>query len=157
MKFVQNFTPPDFQVKNFTPSISPNFNSFSKKKHKKLVKMEKFTPLATNFTLPPGLTGWTNFTSADSMPMLTLKLVLSSGQIENSKQQKFQLICVTRYLVFTLAVVSPKGIESQRNNGSQVVSDHVHVLLPWTSVDGQPRLNGRTKRGEVGELPKNAV
>ena len=25
--------------------------------------MEKFTPLATNFTLPPGLTGWTNFTS----------------------------------------------------------------------------------------------
>ena len=63
MEFVQNFTPPDFQVKNFTPSISPNFNSFSKKKHKKLVKMEKFTPLATNFTLPLGLTGWTNFTS----------------------------------------------------------------------------------------------
>ena len=25
--------------------------------------MEKFTLLATNFTLPPGLTGWTNFTS----------------------------------------------------------------------------------------------
>ena len=64
MEFVQNFTPPDFQVKNFTPPISPNFNSFSKKKHKKLVKMEKYTPLATNFTLPPGLTGWTNFTSA---------------------------------------------------------------------------------------------
>jgi len=36
MKIVQNFTPPDFQVKNFTPSISPNFNSFSKKKHKKI-------------------------------------------------------------------------------------------------------------------------
>ena len=33
-EFVQNFTPPDFQAKNFTPSISPNFNSFSKKKHK---------------------------------------------------------------------------------------------------------------------------
>ena len=64
MEFVQNFTPPDFQVKNFTPSISPNFNSFSKKKHKKLVKMEKFTPLAKKFTLLPGLTGWTNFTSA---------------------------------------------------------------------------------------------
>ena len=30
MEFVQNFTPPDFQVKNFTPSISPDFNSFSK-------------------------------------------------------------------------------------------------------------------------------
>ena len=25
--------------------------------------MEKFTPLATNFTLPPALTGWTNSTS----------------------------------------------------------------------------------------------
>jgi len=46
MEFVQKFTPPDFQVKNFTPSILPNFNSFSKKKHKKCVKMEKFTPLA---------------------------------------------------------------------------------------------------------------
>ena len=33
-------------VKNFTPSISPKFNSFSKKKHKKWVKMEKFTLLA---------------------------------------------------------------------------------------------------------------
>ena len=46
MEFVQNFTPPDFQAKNFTPSISPNFNSFSKKKHKKWAKMVKFTPLA---------------------------------------------------------------------------------------------------------------
>ena len=46
MEFVQNFTPPDFQAKNFTPSISHNFNSFSKKRHKKWVKMEKFTPLA---------------------------------------------------------------------------------------------------------------
>ena len=35
MEFVQNFTPTDFQAKNFTPSISPNFNSFSVKKHKK--------------------------------------------------------------------------------------------------------------------------
>ena len=34
MEFVQKFTPPDFQAKNFTPSNSPNFNSF-KKKHKK--------------------------------------------------------------------------------------------------------------------------
>ena len=46
MEFVKNFTPSDFQEKNFTPSISLNFNGFSKKKHKKLVKMEKFTPLA---------------------------------------------------------------------------------------------------------------
>ena len=35
MEFVKNFTPPDFQAKNFTPSISPNFKSFGKKKHKK--------------------------------------------------------------------------------------------------------------------------
>ena len=47
MEFVQNFTPPDIQAKNFTPSISPNFNSLVRK-HKKLVKMEKFTPLAKN-------------------------------------------------------------------------------------------------------------
>ena len=39
MEFVQKFTPPDFKVKNFTPSISPYFNSFSGKKHKKCVKM----------------------------------------------------------------------------------------------------------------------
>ena len=35
MEFVKKCTPPDFQAKNFTPSISPNFNSFSEKKHKK--------------------------------------------------------------------------------------------------------------------------
>ena len=46
MEFVQKFTPPDFQAKSFTLLISPNFNSFSGKKHKKLVKMEKLTPLA---------------------------------------------------------------------------------------------------------------
>ena len=34
MEFFQDFTPPDFQAKNLTPSISPNFNSFSGKKHK---------------------------------------------------------------------------------------------------------------------------
>ena len=31
MEFVKNFTPQDFQANNFTPSISPNFNSFSDK------------------------------------------------------------------------------------------------------------------------------
>ena len=46
MEFVKDFTPSDFQEKNFTLSISPNFNIFSKKKHKKWVKMDKFTPLA---------------------------------------------------------------------------------------------------------------
>ena len=36
MDIVQKFTPPDFQAKNFTPSISPNFNSFSGKKTQKM-------------------------------------------------------------------------------------------------------------------------
>ena len=35
MEFVQNFTPPDFQAKNFIPSISPNFNNFNDKNTKK--------------------------------------------------------------------------------------------------------------------------
>ena len=35
MEFVKNFTPPDFQAENFSPSISPNFNSFSDKNTKK--------------------------------------------------------------------------------------------------------------------------
>ena len=35
MEFVKNFTPPDFQAKKFTLSISPNFNSFSDKNTKK--------------------------------------------------------------------------------------------------------------------------
>ena len=34
MEFVKKFTPLDFPSKNFTPSISPNFNSFSGKKTK---------------------------------------------------------------------------------------------------------------------------
>ena len=45
MEFVKNFTPSDFQEKKFTPSISPNFNGFSKKKHKKwrnLHRWQKF-------------------------------------------------------------------------------------------------------------------
>ena len=36
MRFVRNFTPPEFQAKTFTPSISPNFNSFSDKNAKKM-------------------------------------------------------------------------------------------------------------------------
>ena len=32
--------------------------------------MEKFTPLARNFTLPPGLTGWTNFNSGHVQPVV---------------------------------------------------------------------------------------
>ena len=50
MEFVKNFTPPDFQAENFSPSISPNFNSFSDKNTKKWVKMEKSTPVAKIYT-----------------------------------------------------------------------------------------------------------
>ena len=35
MEFVKNFTPSDFQAKNFTPSVSPYFYSFSDKNTKK--------------------------------------------------------------------------------------------------------------------------
>ena len=34
MRFVKNFAPPDFQAINFTPLISPNFNSFGDKNTK---------------------------------------------------------------------------------------------------------------------------
>ena len=63
MEFVQIFTPLDFQVKNFTPPILPNFNSFSKKKTQKMSENGEIYTAGKNFTLPPGLTGWTNSTS----------------------------------------------------------------------------------------------
>ena len=63
MEFVQNFTLPDFRAKNFTPSISPNFNSFSKKKHKKMSENGEIYTAGKNFTLPPALTAWTNSTN----------------------------------------------------------------------------------------------
>ena len=63
MEFVQNFTPPDFQATNFTPSISPNFNSFSGKKTQKMSENGEIYTASKNFTLPPGVTGVTNSTS----------------------------------------------------------------------------------------------
>ena len=59
MEFVQNFTPPDFQAKNFTPSISPNFNSFSEK----MSENGEIYTAVKNFTLPPAVTAVTNSTS----------------------------------------------------------------------------------------------
>ena len=64
MEFVQNFTPPDFQAKNFTLSISPNFNSFSKKKTQKMSEIGEIYAAGKNFTLLPALTAWTNSTIA---------------------------------------------------------------------------------------------
>merc|ERR1712004_189191 len=69
MEFVQNLTPPDFQAKNFTLSISPNFNSFSKKKHKKISENGKIYTAGKNFTLPPAVTAWINSTSALSLAL----------------------------------------------------------------------------------------
>ena len=68
MEFVQKFTPLDFQVKNFTPSILPNFNSFSKKKTQKMSENGEIYTAGKNFTLPPALTGWTNSTSGFGHP-----------------------------------------------------------------------------------------
>ena len=65
MEFVQKFTPPDFKVKNFTPSISPYFNSFSGKKTQKMSENGEIYSAGKNFTLPPALTAWTNSTSGE--------------------------------------------------------------------------------------------
>ena len=64
MEFVQNFTPPDFQAKNFTPSVSPNLNSFSYEKTQKMSENGEIYTAGKNFTLPPAVTAWTNSTSA---------------------------------------------------------------------------------------------
>ena len=68
MEFVQKFTLLDFQVKNFTPSILPNFNSFSKKKAQKMSENGKIYTAGKNFTLPPAVTALTNSTSAFEYP-----------------------------------------------------------------------------------------
>jgi len=64
MEFVKNFTPSDFQAKNFTPSISPNFNSFSDKNTKKMSENGEIYTADKNFTLPPAVAAVTNSTSA---------------------------------------------------------------------------------------------
>ena len=64
MEFVQNFTPPDFKARNFTPSISPNSNSFSGKKTQKISENGEIYTAGKNFTLPPAVTAVTNSTSA---------------------------------------------------------------------------------------------
>ena len=63
MEFVKNFTPSDFQAKNFTPLILPNFNSFGDKNTKKMSENGEIYTSGKNFTLPPALTAWTNSTS----------------------------------------------------------------------------------------------
>ena len=60
---VKNFTPPDFQAKNFTPLISLNFNSFGDKNTKKMSENGDVYTTGKNFTLPPAVTALTNCTS----------------------------------------------------------------------------------------------
>ena len=61
MKFVQKFTPLDFQVKNFTPSILPNFNSFSKKKTQKMSENGEIYTAGKKFYTPAGTDGMDKF------------------------------------------------------------------------------------------------
>ena len=82
MEFVQNFTPPDFQAKNFTPPISPNFNSFSKKKHKKMSENGEIYTAGKNFTLPPAVTAWTNSTSVHCLRAMGAMTLLGRQEEE---------------------------------------------------------------------------
>ena len=61
MEFVQNFTPPDFQVKNFTPSISPNFNSYSKEKTQKISENGEIYTTANKFNTAASTDGMDKF------------------------------------------------------------------------------------------------
>ena len=64
MRFVQNFTLPDFQAKSFTLSSLPYFNSFSYNS-KKMSENGKIYTAGKNFILPPAVTGGTHITSGD--------------------------------------------------------------------------------------------
>ena len=80
MRFVQNFTPPDFQAKTFTPSLSSNFNSFSEKKTQKMSENGEIYTAGKNFTLPPALTAWKNSTSANVYTRQILKTIVTLGE-----------------------------------------------------------------------------
>ena len=62
MRFVQNFTPPDFQAKPFTPSISPNFKGFIHNKQTMSLNGEIYTP-GKNFMLLAAAATGTNLSS----------------------------------------------------------------------------------------------
>ena len=78
MEFVQKFTLLDFQGKNFTPPILPNFNSFSKKKTQKMSENGEIYTAGKNFTLPPALTAWTNSTSVISIITSIIAIIINS-------------------------------------------------------------------------------
>ena len=60
---IQNFTPTDFQAKNFTPQIQ-SFSDNNKKKSKICFFSGEIYTAGKSFTLPLGVTGGTNLHSA---------------------------------------------------------------------------------------------
>ena len=71
-------------VKNFAPSISPNFNSFRGKKHKKMSENGEIYTAGKKSTLPPALTAVTNLTS---VPVIDQEA--SWTMIENNDRKAF--------------------------------------------------------------------
>ena len=90
MEFVQKFTLPDFQAKNFTPSISPNFNSFSKEKTQKMSENGEIYTAGKNFTLPPALTALTNSTSEKDLPLLETSISALFGSFYGKISTNFR-------------------------------------------------------------------
>ena len=122
MEFVQKFTPPDFQAKNFTPSISPNFNSFSGKKTQKMSENGEIYTTGKNFTLPPALTAWTNSTSVyvwfiDSIPkekkgkewMEIMSIIKKGGRGVGARRGRFFLEYFPNFEQIVNFVVLPKS------------------------------------------------
>ena len=71
MEFVQNFTPPDFQAKNY----KRQFHLISTVLVRKNTKMSENGEIYTagkKFTLPPALMAWTNSTSVGDVSILSV-------------------------------------------------------------------------------------
>ena len=67
MEFVQKFTPPDFQAKNFTLSIFHLISTILVgKKTQKMSENGEIYTAGKTFKLLPAVTAWTNLTSAIS-------------------------------------------------------------------------------------------
>ena len=73
MEFVQKFTQPDFQAKKFTPSISPNFNSFSGKKTQKMSENGEIYSVGKIFYTAAGTDGMDKF---HLCPILKTKVIV---------------------------------------------------------------------------------
>ena len=73
MEFVKKFTQPDFQAKNYTPSISPNFNSFSKKKTQTMSENGEIYTAGKN---------WTNSTSVHCLRAMGAMTLLGRQEEE---------------------------------------------------------------------------